>query len=66
MRVSSEFPASYTDLGILNEEKEKRKMGQGQQKIYGVQQHEFHGQGEPLLTVIGETALREIPESYDG
>jgi hypothetical protein len=39
-------------------------MGQGQQKIYGVQKLEFHGQGGPLLTVIGEIVLPEIPGNY--
>jgi hypothetical protein len=62
--VSSEFHASYVDQRILNEERETQKTGQGQQKIYDGKQHEFHGQGEPLLTVIGETVLLEIPESY--
>lgn len=66
LRVSSEYLASYADLGMSNEEREKQKMGQGQQKICGAQQHEFHDLGEPLLRVIDEKVLLEIPEKYDG
>lgn len=66
LRVSSEFHACYADLGMSNEEREKQKTGQGQQKINDVQQHEFHGQGEPLPTVTDERVPQEIPEKYDG
>ena len=64
-RVFSGHHAFYTDLGISNWEREKQKMGQGQQKICGVHQHVFHDQGEPSLTAIDEKVLLEIPDKYD-
>uniref|UniRef100_A0A0A9CK93 Uncharacterized protein n=1 Tax=Arundo donax TaxID=35708 RepID=A0A0A9CK93_ARUDO len=64
LRVSSQYHASYADLGMSNGEREKQKMGQGQQKICGEQQHEFRDQGEPLLRVVDEKVLLEKPYSY--
>jgi hypothetical protein len=65
LRVSAEYHASNIDLGMANIGGEKQKMGQGQQKICGVQQCAFRDQGEPLLRVTDEKVLLEIPEKYE-